>query len=65
MGGAVSGVRRNVSVMLADEAGAEKVRWNINNAWPTKFASTGFNASGSDVMVETLDLTFEGIERVK
>jgi conserved hypothetical phage tail region protein len=58
-----SGVQKNLSLILMDSTGAEKVRWNVINAWPIKYESTGFNASSSDVMVETLELALEYITR--
>lgn len=63
--GAEAGGRKNVSIILIDDAANEKVRWNIGNAWPTKYSSTGFNAAGSEVMIETLELELETISRVK
>jgi len=60
-----AGARKSVSIILIDETGAEKTRWNITNAWPTKYTASEFSASGSDVMVETLDLELEQVVRVK
>jgi phage tail-like protein len=58
------GARRNISLVLLDGQGSEKIRWDITDAWPVKYESTGFNATGGDVMVETLDIAHEGITRV-
>jgi phage tail-like protein len=60
-----AGARKSVSVILIDETGQEKVRWDVSNAWPTKYSASEFSASGSDVMVETLDLELETVVRVK
>ena len=31
--------RRNVSIILADDHGEEKMRWNLENCWPTTWPS--------------------------
>ncbi|MBI1407406.1 MAG: phage tail protein [Caulobacter sp.] len=62
--GADVGGRKNVSVILVDEAGNDKVRWNMSNTWPTKYSTTDFNATGSEAMIETLELEVETISRV-
>jgi phage tail-like protein len=56
--------RKSISLVLIDEEGNDKARWNIFNAWPTKYASTGFNAKTGEVVVESLDIVHEGVTRV-
>jgi phage tail-like protein len=55
--------RKNGSIVLLDRTGAEKVRWNFVNAWPSKWTGPSFTAEGNDVSIETLELVHEGIER--
>lgn len=55
--------RRNGSIIQLDETGAEKVRWNFFDAWPTKWTGPTFNATGNEVSIETLDIAHEGISR--
>lgn len=55
--------RKNGSVVLLDRQGTEKVRWNFFSAWPAKWTGPSFNAEGTDVAIETLELVHEGIER--
>jgi phage tail-like protein len=55
--------RRNGSIILLDEKGEEKIRWNFTDAWPVKWTGPSFNATGSDVAVEVLELAHEGITR--
>jgi phage tail-like protein len=55
--------RKNGSIVLLDDDGQEKVRWNFNKAWPTKWEGPAFVAKGNDVAIETLVITCEGIER--
>lgn len=56
--------RRNGSIVLLDERGTEKLRWNFTNAWPSKWSGPAFNATGNSVAVETLEITHEEIARV-
>jgi len=55
--------RHNGSIILLDDTGAEKARWNFKEAWPTKWTGPSFNATGNDVAIETLELVHEGLER--
>ncbi len=55
--------RKSGSIVLLDRSGAEKVRWNFVNAWPSKWTGPSFTAEGNDVAIETLELVHEGIER--
>ena len=63
--GDIKGARRNGAIVLYDSQHGEVYRLNITNAWPTKYTASEFSASGSDVMVETLDLELEQVVRVK
>jgi len=56
--------RKSVAIILVDEAGAEAARWDITNAWPTKYDPPDFNATSTDVAVETLEIAHEGFVRV-
>jgi hypothetical protein len=55
--------RKNGSVVLLDETGAEKLRWNFVNAWPSKWTGPSFNSTGNSVAVETLELTHEEVKK--
>ncbi len=55
--------RRNVAIILMDEAGAEVARWRVRNAWPRKWEGPDLDAQANEVAMETLTLTCEGIER--
>ena len=57
------GNRRNMSVVLVDEEGNDRVRWNFENAWPVKYESPALDAEGNDVAMETLEITFERMTR--
>ena len=55
--------RKHGSIVVRDNAGQEKVRWNFYNAWPTKWTGPTFTAKGNDVAIDSLDLAVESIER--
>ncbi|HEX5734712.1 MAG TPA: phage tail protein [Blastocatellia bacterium] len=55
--------RRNGSIILLDDAGQEKLRWNFFNAWPSKWTGPAFNATSTAVAVETLEITHESVEK--
>jgi len=55
--------RRNGSIVLLDETGAEKIRWNFSQAWPTKWTGPSFNSTSATVAIETLEITHEELKR--
>jgi phage tail-like protein len=61
MQGKVADARKNVSIVLMDDEGTEKVRWNLRNAWPTKWTGPSFDATSSEVALETLEIAHEGL----
>ncbi len=56
--------RRNMSIVFLNQRREEVVRWNIREAWPTRYqAFSDLNAKGDDVVIETVEIAHEGIER--
>jgi phage tail-like protein len=55
--------RQHGSVVLCDEAGEEKVRWNFVEGWPTKWTGPTFNATSNEVAIETLEIVHEGLTK--
>jgi phage tail-like protein len=55
--------RKNGSVVLMDESGEEKLRWNFVNGWPSKWTGPGLNATSNDVAIETLEIAHEGVTK--
>ncbi|NER93786.1 MAG: phage tail protein [Symploca sp. SIO1B1] len=53
--------RRNLSIILANDFGEEKMRWNLENCWPTTWNGPEFNATSDEVAIESLELVHEGI----
>ncbi len=59
------GARKNISIILIDEAGSDKARWDIERAWPTKYDPPDFSAKGNEVAIETIEIVHEGFKRVQ
>jgi phage tail-like protein len=57
-------IRKKVTVVVIDEGGSDKARFVIAEAWPIKYTPGALTGKGNDVMIETLELANEGIERV-
>jgi phage tail-like protein len=55
--------RKNGSVVILDDKGQEKVRWNFFGAWPSKYAAPSFNAKGNDIAIDTLTVSCERMQR--
>ena len=55
--------RRNLSILLLDTAGQEKIRWNFAQAYPVKWAGPELRANAAEVAVETLELAHNGISK--
>ena len=53
--------RRNLSIILADDQGAEKIRWNLERCWPTTWNAPDFNSTSDEIAIETLELVHQGI----
>ena len=62
--GDTANARRNVVVIVMDESGTDQARFAIHAAWPAKYAVGSLDGKGNEVLIETLDLVNEGIERV-
>jgi len=58
------GARKNMSIVVVDEAGNDKARWNIVRAWPVRYKPSDLEAKGNEVSIETLEIAHEGLIRV-
>lgn len=63
--GLVADRRKKVIIVVKDEAGGDRARFVITDAWPVKYDPSDLNAKGNEVFIEVLELCNEGIERVK
>jgi phage tail-like protein len=57
--------RKSLSITLVNEDGKDGARWEVSEAWPSKYHGADLNAKGNDVGIETLELANEGIVRKK
>lgn len=55
--------RKNIAIVLIDEEGNDKGRWEFTRAWPIKYDAPDLNATGSEVAIEDLEIAHEGMER--
>jgi phage tail-like protein len=53
--------RRNVSVVLFDQAGKMVVRWNFMRAFPVKWVGPQFTADSTSLAIESVELAHEGL----
>jgi phage tail-like protein len=53
---------KNGSIIVRDETGREKVRWNFLKGVPTKWTGPSLNATAGEVAIESLDISHEGLE---
>ena len=63
--GQVVNDRKRVVIAVQDEAGEDRARFVVSEAWPVKYAPSGLSAKGNEVFIEMLELANEGIERIK
>ena len=63
MSGAIE--RKDVTVKAMDDQSAELAVWTFYDAWPCKYISGNFNASESGVLIESVELAYEGFMRSK
>lgn len=55
--------RRNVSIILRNEKRDEVLRWNLVNAWPSKYIAPDMKANANEVAIESIEITHEGLFR--
>ena len=53
--------RKNGSIILLNDEGEERLRWNFREGWPTKWTGPSFNATGNEVAIENLEIAHEGV----
>lgn len=55
--------RKNGSIILIDDEGNDKSRWNFEAGWPSKWTGPTFNATANEVAVETLEIAVEVLKK--
>lgn len=54
--------RRDVTIILLNHQGEAAKTWKIHDAWPRRLEHGDLDANSSDVLIESLVLTHEGLE---
>jgi phage tail-like protein len=54
---------RNIDISLCDAEGDPVRSWAIGNAYPVKWAVTGFDAMKNEIAVETMELVYNTLKR--
>ncbi len=57
--------RKAASITVYDQAGEMKARWELQNAYPTKYEGPKLEAGSNEVANETITLVHEDIKRVQ
>jgi phage tail-like protein len=56
--------KRNVAVLVLDRNGKEKRRYNLFEAWPSKYFAGEFDAGAEENVIEEMTLTYKRFERI-
>ncbi len=60
--GKIASSRRKVSVIMYDSTSSEVIRWNFEEAFPSKWTGPSFSSGQSQIAIETLELTYQSID---
>ena len=58
------GNRKSISIIQQDEQRREVKRWQVFDAWPSKFTAPELDASSSDNAVESVEIQHEGLDLI-
>lgn len=53
----------SMSIVLLDEKRQEAARWNLRNAWPSKWVGPDMKANANEIAIEALEIAHEGVQR--
>ncbi len=56
--------RKTITITSLDETEQPVASWQVINAWPIKYTAPDFNATASEVAIETIEIAHEGMTRV-
>ena len=56
--------RKSITITSLDESEQVVASWQVINAWPIKYTAPDFNATSSEVAIETVEIAHEGMTRV-
>jgi len=55
--------RQNVSIIVLDESRKEQVRYNLLNAWPSKYTAPDLKANANEIAIEAIEIAHEGVKK--
>jgi len=55
---------QTATITVYDNQGNPTAKWEVYNAWPKEYESGDLNADDSNILIESLILAHEGIQRV-
>lgn len=53
--------RLEISIIVQDEQKNEQVRYNLRNAWPSKWVGPDLKGGASEMAIEQLEIAHEGV----
>lgn len=56
--------RKTITITLLDEEESPAASWQVINAWPMKYTAPDFNATASEVAIESVEIAHEGLTRI-
>lgn len=56
------GYKKNVAIVQKDRDGSEKKRWNLFEAWPSKFKAGEWDAKAEENVIQEITLTYKRFE---
>lgn len=54
-------IRQDISIVLLDEHRDEGLRYNLRNAWPSKWVGPDLKAGANEIAIEQIEICHEGI----
>ncbi len=54
--------RKSVSIVLFNHSRDEVARWNLFEAWPSRWVGPEFNAMTNEVAIESIEICYERVE---
>ena len=58
-------LRRSMILEYCNEAGEVIASYRVINGWPNKMEAPDLNAEGNEVAIETIELSYEGLELIR
>lgn len=62
--GKTDNYRKNMAIILINEQGDSKGRWEFSDAWPTKYDAPDLNATDNNIAIEAIDIVHQGMKRI-